>query len=195
MKKADMSDIKFVKSRIRRLEDLITDLFEAPSYKKSKIVKDIRDIQDEIESRLQYISSHLQLSSTKIKFNFETVSRSYRSKQGKYEKSINKALFNRGVEKKVLSGNSERINSNVKQNKDTKKSNKSEQDKIDKKLDHLFKKIDMDENRSKKYKSKIKNKLSKIDQNKLKNYKVKFKVNYKDKTKPTIKVKLVKKDG
>ena len=195
MKKADMSDIKFVKSRIRRLEDLITDLFEAPSYKKSKIVKDIRDIQDEIESRLQYISSHLQLSSTKIKFNFETVSRSYRSKQGKYEKSINKALFNRGVAKKVLSGNSERINSKVKQNTDTKKTNKSEQDKIDKKLDYLFKKIDMDENRSKKYKSKIKNKLSKIDQNKLKNYKVKFKVNYKDKTKPTIKVKLVKKDG
>jgi len=195
MKKADMSYIKFVKTRIRRLEDLMTDLFEAPSYKKSKIVKDIRDIQDEIESRLQYISSHLQLSSTKIKFNFETVSRSYRSKQGKYEKSINKALFNRGVAKKVLSGNSERINSNVKQNKDTKKSNKSEQDKIDKKLDYLFKKIDMDETRSKKYKSKIKKKLSQIDQNKLKKYKVKFKVNNKDKTKPKIKVKLVKKDG
>src|SRR6056297_512994 len=195
MKKADMSDIKFVKSRIRRLEDLITDLFEAPSYKKSKIVKDIRDIQDEIESRLQYISSHLQLSSTKIKFNFETVSRSYRSKQGKYEKSINKALFNRGVAKKVLSGNSERINSKVKQNTDTKKTNKSEQDKIDKKLDYLFKKIDMDETRSKKYKSKIKKKLSQIDQNKLKKYKVKFKVNNKDKTKPKIKVKLVKKDG
>jgi len=195
MKKADMSDIKFVKSRIRRLEDLITDLFEAPSYKKSKIVKNIRDIQDEIESRLQYISSHLQLSSTKIKFNFETVSRSYRSKQGKYEKSINKALFNRGVAKKVLSGNSERINSKVKQNTDTKKTNKSEQDKIDKKLDYLFKKIDMDETRSKKYKSKIKKKLSQIDQNKLKKYKVKFKVNNKDKTKPKIKVKLVKKDG
>ncbi|TYB31795.1 MAG: hypothetical protein FXF47_02680 [Candidatus Mcinerneyibacterium aminivorans] len=193
--KFKMQDLKKLRNKIKELEDFIIDLETIPHYKKYKQVRQVRQLQNEIEKKLKEIGNNLELCSTKVKFNFESISNSYRLKKGKHEKQINKALFNKNVATQVLNNDSDEVKES-KPKYVNKKNNTSEDSNLDRKIDKILSKIDIDSKNSEKYKKKIKNKINSVkNSKKYRDYKIKIKVGKNQDNKPKINLKLVKKNG
>lgn len=199
-KKYTINDIKKIRKKINELEDYIIELENMESYKRYKQVREIRSLQKDIENKLKMIGNNLEISSTQVQFNYESISNTYRLKKSKHQEQIKEALFEKNLAQKVKNTNSSSsVISTAKDNsvKDQENDYKvKSKDKLDKKIEKLLANVDIKGNKADQYKKKIRNKIESVKKNKkYKDYKIKLKVEKNSKNNHKINLRLVKKNG
>ena len=182
MLKISEKDLREFENNVRFLENLINELYDAPVFKLSRIVREIRGVQENIERQISEMSRIVEMSAAMIKYRFESLVYVYRAKQGLYEKKINEALFKKPgtfaldeVQKKE-----KHINALGK--------------KTEKQLASVLSKLVDSDDKREKYMNMIKKQVEAAKSKSGKDMKVKVSISKAENGKPKIKIKLVKKN-
>ncbi len=189
--KVTFNDIKKLEVKLKEIDDYVKDLYNIPNHKKHHLIRIIREIQNNIEQRVRYITENIAFSPVSVKFPFESFIYKYRAKQGYYESRINDALY-RKPGSFVFNEETGKVEAKPLFFDEEPKKKRVSEGALEKKIDSVLAGVVSDEAKRAMLKKQIVSQVAKAREKAGKDYKVKVKLTKSPEGKPKVKIKLEK---